>query len=487
MPQLSRSTLLWLVLAIVLTSGIAWGWYTGRWGRLAGTAAPSEGEHADGHDHGHADADVQRIQLSPQAREAVGLSADQLTPIKLTSYLRSVTVPGVVVERSGRSRLEISTPMAGVITRVYATPGTAVIPGETLFEIRITGEELVSTQTAFLKTLGELDVEDREITRLTRISESGAVPQKSLLERKYAREKLVVLQGTQREALRLHGFSDRQIDDIADHGRLLRDLKIVVPRPADDGEEVKLIEPASHTSEENETREQHTQPANVARPLAGGAAPPLVVEELVVHRGESVADGTTLAVLADYAELHIEGRAFEQDASWLTASGQQGWKIAALFDLPGGTSQTVEGLELVYSASAIDAESRSLRFYVRLPNEIVRDVRGSDGQRYIDWKYRKGQRLRLRVPVEQWRDVIVLPLEAVARDGVESFVFKQNGSWFEQVAVRVVHRDATQVVIAGDGAIFPGDVVARRGAHQLHMAIKNQAAGPIDPHAGHSH
>ena len=34
---------------------------------------------------------------------------------------------------------------------------------------------------------------------------------------------------------------------------------------------------------------------------------------------------------------------------------------------------------------------------------------------------------------------------------------------------------------------FPGDVVAARGAYQMHLALKNQAGGGVDPHAGHSH
>ena len=57
-------------------------------------------------------------------------------------------------------------------------------PGTLLFEIRITAEELVSTQTDLLKSVGELDVVNREIARLTKVSESGAVSQKMLLERR---------------------------------------------------------------------------------------------------------------------------------------------------------------------------------------------------------------------------------------------------------------------------------------------------------------
>ena len=45
----------------------------------------------------------------------------------------------------------------------------------------------------------------------------------------------------QREALRLHGLSERQIDDIAKNHKLLRDLQIVAPgRDSHGDEEFKL-------------------------------------------------------------------------------------------------------------------------------------------------------------------------------------------------------------------------------------------------------
>ena len=66
-------------------------------------------------------------------------------------------------------------------------------------------------------------------------------------------------------------------------------------------------------------------------------------------------------------------------------------------------------------------------------------------------------------------------------------MFQQNGSRFDRVSVHVIHRDQTHVVIANDGTLFPGDVVALRSAHQMQMAIRNKSGAGADPHAGHSH
>ena len=81
----------------------------------------------------------------------------------------------------------------------------------------------------------------------------------------------------------------------------------------------------------------------------------------------------------------------------------------------------------------------------------------------------------------------MLPVDAVVQEGAETFVFRQNGDHFDRIAVHVEDRDPQQVVIANDGAVYPGDVLAAQGAYQMHLALKNQAGGGIDPHAGHNH
>ena len=95
--------------------------------------------------------------------------------------------------------------------------------------------------------------------------------------------------------------------------------------------------------------------------------------------------------------------------------------------------------------------------------------------------------MQLRVPVEQWKDRIVLPVDAVAQEGVETFVFLQNGDHFDRRPVHVEYRDQLWVVVANDGSLFPGDTVALTGAHQMQVALKNKAGGGVDPHAGHNH
>ena len=415
------------------------------------------------------------LELTPQARLNLGLTDETLQPIRLQSYRRAITVPAVVVAKPGRSQIIVSSPLNGVVTHVHAVTGEAVMPGELLFEVRLTYEDLVETQTQFLKTISELEVESREIARLEKVTQSGAISGKLLLDRRYAKEKLEALLRSQREALRMHGLSDRQVEAIGKDGKLLRDLKVIAPG----------IDQHSEDEHEEELRLSQN-PYHPVSLVQAATHKPLVIDQLQVHKGQAVVAGEMLCSLSNYSQLFIEGKAFEQDMAAVTQAVEQGWTVEAIFPDARG-KVIVDGLKLAFVGNAIDPASRTLSLFVELPNEILRDEVNDEQQRFITWKYRVGQRLELRVPVEQWENQIVLPVDAVVKEGADWFVFQQNGKHFDRVPVHVQYRDQTSVVIANDGSIFPGDVIARKSAHQMQMAIKNQSGGAVDPHAGHSH
>jgi len=449
---------------------------------------PAEEDHDDHdhdeHDHGSAE---ESVELSAQARKNIGLKVGTVEP---RDFERTITVPAVVAEWPGRTHLHVATPMTGVVTHVLAHKGESVTPGRLLFEIRLTHEDLVRAQTEFLQTLGELDVENRELERLRGISE-GVIARKTVLQREYQQDRLKALLQAQREALLLHGLTPEQVDSIAKERRLLRKLQVFAPASHDDPGEIRLtnqpIEQAAFHSVES--ADDHGEAQSHGEAHSDEDAPKsLLVLSLDVHKGQAVSAGDALCVLADFSQLYIEGQAFERDADALVKAANQEWKVTAMREVESGELESISGLKIVYLDNEIDLESRALRFYVALPNEIVRNMRGEDGTRFITWKYKVGQRLQLQVPVEVWKQKIVLPIGAVARDGAEYFVYRQNGKLFERRAVHVVYRDQFSVVVENDGAIYPGDRIAMSGAHQIHMEMKNKAmGGAVDPHAGHSH
>jgi hypothetical protein len=334
--------------------------------------------------------------------------------------------------------------------------GEAVTPGQPLFDLRLTHEEVVEAQAEFLRTAEELDVVQREIDRLEKVAANGVVSGKTLLERKYEQQKLQAAQRSQRQRLLLHGLSPQQADDILAKRTLLNGLTIVVPE------------------------ESHEAAKGASKPL-------LQVEELKVEKGQHVKTGDALCVVADYSELFIQGKAFEEDAPVLDKAASNGWPVTLVIDANGQGRQTVPTLPLLYVASKVEPESRAVLFYVQLPNQLIRNRRTADGHRFSEWRFKPGQRVRLLVPVERWADRIVLPVSAVVQDGPEWYVFEENDGHFDRRPVRVEYRDEDSAVIANDGSLAPGKMVIVSGAYQVHLAIKNKAAGAPDPHAGHNH
>ena len=436
----------------------------GEGSNAAGATAGKDGEDHDheghdheGHNHDHEGHDeLNSIELSAQAKRTIGLTTGRIT---LGKFVRRITIPAMVVGRPGRSELDVTAPLGGRVTRVYVVEGEAVKTGQPLFDLRLTHEELVRAQSEFLRTAEELDVVAREIQRLNSVQVPGAIAGKTVRMREYEQQKLVAMFNAQRQSLLLHGLTQEQVDAIIKDRKLIQGVTVKTPPHPRNGT-------ASHD-------EDH----------------PFTVRDLDVKPGQYIDAGGTMTQLRDYAQLYIEGRAFEHDVDELLRAAKAGWEITAIRETneSGTKPEEIKGLKIVYVDNEVEPESRALFFYVRLPNEIVQQSQSSDGHHFSTWKFRPGQRMQVRVPVETWEDVIVLPVDAVARDGLEYYVFRQNGDHFDRVPVALHYRDMVSAVIGNDGSLFAGDVVATNNAHQLQMALKNKSGGGVDPHAGHNH
>ena len=423
-------------------------------------AGAHEGEKSllekDSHGQDHKHVEAAAVKLSPTAQENVGL---KLANVELGAFERTITVPAMVVERPGRSAMQVVAPLTGVVTRIWPLQGETVTPGQPLFDLRLTHEEVVEAQAEFLRTAEELDVIKREIARLEEVAKGGAIAGKTLLERQYEQQKLQGVFRAQRQRLLLHGLSTTQVDEIVAERTLLGCLTVTVPDQYDEQGKADKVD---------STRL-------------------LQIEELTVAKGQYVKAGDPLCVLADHAKLYIQGKAFEQDAAVLEKATSNEWRVTAVVEATGSERQMVPDLPIVYLANKVEPESRAFLFYVELPNQVIRNRARPDGHRFASWQFKPGQRVELMIPVERLADRIVLPLGAVVQDGAESYVFEQNDGHFDRRAVRVEYRDQYSAVIANDGTLQPGKVVIVSGTYQVHLAMKNKAGGAPDPHAGHNH
>lgn len=463
---LTTSRSRWLIATVIIVSIIAVAaWVTlGQWLPLLSrgpgmlpSAQPepsaAEQEHDHGHDHDHAGhSEETSIELSQNALKNIGF---QPVTVELGTFERTIAIPAIVAEQPGRTQVHITAPLTGVVTNIYVVQGQAIEPNSPMFDMRLTHEELVTTQRDYLQTAESLVVVNREIARLESLGE-GVIAGKRILEQEYEKQKLEATLRAVEQALLLHGLNEEQVQNIFQTRKLLRSLTIRAPAHSHNGEGCS---------------EEHF----------------FHVQSLPVSVGEQVEAGQELAVLADHCELLVEGLAFEQDANRLRDAVREGWNVSAKLLSSEGEAEIIKGLKLLYLADHIDPESRAFRFYLRLPNEIALDQQTGRDRRFIEWRFKPGQRMELSVPVEQWNEQIVLSADAVVDEGAETYVFRQNGDHFDRVSVHVKYRDRNSAVIANNGALFPGDVVAGEGAYQMHLALKNKAGGGVDPHAGHNH
>jgi len=418
-------------------------------------------DHGEGHDHGHAHSDHDdstAIELSVQAQSNIGLTVEE---VAFRPFERTITVPAMIAERPGRTRVEVSAPLTGVVTKIFPLLGQSLDAGQPLFELRLTHEELVQAQADYLKSIEELDVVNREITRLEAVAVDGAIAGKVVLERKYEQQKLDAIRRAQEQALVLHGLSPDEVASVRRDRKLLQFITIRAPAAITDTGD-------GHGS---------SQAEGVCL---------LQLQEISVAAGQQVEAGEPLCVLADHCELYIEGQAFEQDARYLEQAVLEKWPVHLAVATSEG-SETIPGLAILSLGNQIDPDSRTFSFYAQLTNQVVRDQTDEHGHRFVDWRFRPGQRVQLQVPVETWPERIVLPSAGVIDEGPESYVFVQDGDHFHRQSVRVEYRDPMWVVLAENNELWPGDIVAVNGAQQLQLALKNKSGGGIDPHAGHSH
>lgn len=430
--------------------------------------------HEDDHDHEH---EEDEIELSAQARDNMKLQVGAVTVGSFTEYME---VPAVVSEWHGRTHIACTSPLTGVINAIYVSHGQLIESGDPIFALRLTHQDLVNDQKSFLSLLGELDVEEREVARLTEIARTGAVAGKTLINREYERDKRLAALRATRQALLLHGLTEEQISKIEADRELIREVIIEAPSLHADRSIHHHAVPhsASELAERDPVSEQLEIPDEHIHT-------DLLVSEILVQPGESVESGERMATLSDFSQLMIEGQAYQRDAGTLREAADRQLTLQAVIEISSAHPLVIDDLRIAHIGNEVGRRSRALPFYVALQNELEQDE-PSRGQ-YISWKYKPGQRLRLRVPVASLEDVIVVPKQAVAEEGPDRYVFVENGDHFERVPVSVIGRNSTEVAIANDGQIWPGQSIAINRAHQLQMELKNKSGGAIDPHHGHSH
>lgn len=194
-----------------------------------------------------------------------------------------------------------------------------------------------------------------------------------------------------------------------------------------------------------------------------GDPPPRVeykspIDGVIIDRhavlGDTVEPDKHLLEVVDLGDVYVEGRIYEGQISLI----KNGQKVRVIVE--SYPAESFEGTVEVISG-ALDAESRTLKVWVRVPNGSL--------------KLRPNMRATLHILVGQSESVIGIPNQSILGEAGEYFTFIQSDSnpleYKRQSVVLGAKDDQFSEVVEG---ILPGDRVVTSGNYQLQY-IKAQS------------
>lgn len=389
----------------------------------------------------------EQVKLSPQAQKNLGLISRALRP---TKYWKAIVVPGVIVDRPGISDRGVVAPVTAVVTAIHHYAGDTVETGQPLFTMRLVGESFQTAQREFFRAVKDREIAQEHIDRLDDIARSGAVPAVKMIDLRNEVRRQEVSINAYRQDLQIRGLTSKQIDSIS-MGQFVSEVVVRVP--------------------------EHARPEEAAGDSSQGnlSLPVFEVQELGVELGQQVQAGQRLCTLSHHQSLFIEGRGFRQELPLLqkAAATSLPIQVELVEDAKSDWPTPIPSVVIHHISNTLDEKNRTVSFYLPLENQYRTYER--DGDTLFLWRFRPGQRVRLRVNVEQLTNVFVLPADAVVQEGPEFFVFRHNGDLFDRKPVHILHRTQDEVVVANDGSVPSGIYVAQSGAVQINRVLKSQS------------
>ena len=431
----------------------------------------------------------EHIALTKQAFQNLGLS---ISAVKLSDYTAYLRMPGEIVESPGVSVQTVAAPVSGRVSRLFTTPGISVSEGVSLCELQIVDDQLEEAQLRLLELLTKSEIVDAELTRLAPLTSTGSVAGRRQLEFEYQKKELESSLSRTRQELGIRGLSKEQIESILKTQRAITTFTVRTPKSVGASQQSRVAEQTG------------THLANWSTELPDQTD--LTVEKLLVEAGQNVSRGDPICTMAAHGLLSICGHAFENEIAVITQRAADDKSIAVEFGI-GERTSVKEGLKIQYVASHVDETTQSFRFFVPLPNEVVTESTDHLGRQFRTWKHKVGQRVHLLVPNREVSNQIVVPRDAVVREGPDAFVFREHIEEendaptsdddqvhgdedehenvfieLEPVPVTVLYQDRSKTVIKPQEDLKVGDRIAMGSGYQLLLALKNQESG-----GGHHH
>lgn len=414
--------------------------------------------------------DEVHVEVTETAHKSLGL---RISRAKLGEYTPTYDIPATIKELPGAQSIKLSSRFNGLVTKVLVSEGQSVRPGDPVFELELTGEQVSKTQAELLLAIRKTEIMQDELDRLEPLVKQGGLANKRFLELTYEQKQLFAEINTRQQELLLHGLSETQVSAITQSRQLVKSIVIHVPG--------NLLTPQLNLP--------HNQLDTANRTF--------VVESVNAQSGAVIKPGDDLCHLAFHELLVVEGHAFERDLPQVKELMEKQTDVTVSV----GTFSDIQKIpqcKVAYLSIHANAESNTYPFVVYLTNERIAEL-SREEPFFQAWKWKPGQLAHIELPRKKYEQMIILPREAVAEDGVSRIVFEWKGQVahdhehgpddnhehadeYVPIEVDVVYMDEKVAVVNPAGNLKVGTRIAFNNANHLLFAMQSGSGGH-----GHSH
>jgi membrane fusion protein, heavy metal efflux system len=367
---------------------------------------PADGEEEHGEEAGH-DEHEKKVALSPEAIATVDLQTAVVERRSIADEIEATAV----LEPNAYALAHVSPRIAGRAIEVHAVLGQRVEAGQILAELD--SIELGERKAAFLQAGAELDVARRNYEREKRLFEGEISSEKEYLEAKGDHQRAQASSRAAREALRLVGLTDEEIDRVTWGGR---------------------GEPLSHFP--------------LTAPFGG------TVIERHITLGELITPEDKPFTVADLSTAWILLSVYEKDLARVEVGQDVGIRVDAY------PAEYFEGT-LTYLSEVVDPKTRTATARVEVPNPRGRLKPGMFARAVV------------RVPSAERKQALVVPKEAVQSVDGNATVFVAEGERTFEVREIETGRTVSGLVEILSG-VSEGDRIVTRGAFYLKSEISKE-------------